>query len=359
MLMPLRVALIWFAIGTCTALGGCPFCTLMPGAPTLHQLLVDYERIVLAKPLAHGDDEPRKGTRFEPLAVLKGAAVEGTITIDRSLKLSPSRTYILLSRSSDLADAKAKVVSRKARRFLEGAAALPARSPSNDAAVQRLRFFAGYLGHRDRLVSATVAREFAEVAFPAVQQAGAHFDLEELIDRIEGSGWSRAHQGLVYLLVALTKKETADRKLATWLADADRRDQVGFDGLIGAYLFVQGAAGIPTVMSHRPAADAPVARRRWFALALTRAMDFHGRTANRLPKDEVLTSLHALLDDVETTIPAIETMTRLEDWESAELVSEVLARWGADRKSIQRAARAYADARRRPRDTKPSEPRNG
>jgi hypothetical protein len=320
----------------------CAFCSSTPSIPSVQRLLKASVHALLG--------QTASPTEVEVTAVLRsggGYNLGDRIAVGEDRQLEQDAVWLVLL------DAEAKPprlvkLTPVAAEFAQGYASLaPAPEGDRQAEAARLAFFLGHIGDRDRLVASSVSNAFAEAPYEVVKALLPHLDAAQIEEWLESA--MPEHRGILHLLLAIEGSPRAHAALRRLLEDPGSHARQGFDGLIGAYLLLEGEPGLEIVLESRPPESSPNGARVWFASCMLRALDFHLNSESVLLHDAVFRAVHEFLDDPYTAGPAIGMLIAQKHWLSLDRVLSVREQWAAERPSIDRATRAYLDACEDPR----------
>jgi hypothetical protein len=314
----LAVVAPWLCLlarGSATA---CPFCTALE--PTLSQLRAQAGVVVLAE-AQHPADGGRATLKVHQ--VLSGesrwrAGESIELVIDR--KARPGSLLLLFGNppSSRATDApwRAVVVDETSYAYFVQAPA--ARLP----VVDRLRYFARHLEHRNPLIAQDAYLEFGHAALADVRQVVGLLPSERLRGWLADQAVPPARKGFFGLALGLATDEQARRANARFLQELIVEPQddfrAGFDGILGGYLLLAGESGLELIesryLANPRAADGDVRH------ALV-ALRFYHEYGKDIPAVRLQTAVRRLLARPEFAAAAITDLARWQAWQAPESIA--------------------------------------
>lgn len=215
------------------------------------------------------------------------------------------------------------------------AAALPMR--------ERLKFFAGYLEHRDELLAEDAYLEFGHAPYDEVARVADLLPMESLRKWIVEPRVPQSRKGFYGLALGLARND-ADRqanlavlkKLVLEPADDFR---AGFDGVLGGYLVAAGEPALALVeeriLANPRAAEGDV---RHAQTALRFCHEF-GRDA--FSSERLSRATRRLLARPEFAATAIVDLARWQDWDTLEKIAGLFGQPGYESPETTRAIVGY------------------
>jgi len=208
---------------------------------------------------------------------------------------------------------------------------------------ERLKFFAGYLEHRDELLAEDAYLEFGHAPYDEVARVAELLPMESLRTWIVDARVPQSRKGFYGLALGLARSD-ADRranlavlkKLVLEPADDFRS---GFDGVLGGYLVAAGEQALALVeeriLANPRAAEGDV---RHAQTALRFCHEF-GR--DRLSSERLSQSTRRLLARPEFAATAIVDLARWQDWDTLEKIAGLFGQPGYEPPETTRAIVGY------------------
>lgn len=338
-----RTATLLIASALAQIASACPFCT--PAQPPFSRQREVANTIVVAELEARDDKHDRLLAR----QVVKGGAASGEAfelpakTLPDDAR--PGTLWLLLMGAGDWT---AMAVDETSLGYL-------LRAPNTSVGVRdRLRYFARYLEHADPLIAADAYREFAAASYDEVRDSADVFDMEKVRGWLTSESVPDERKGFYGLVLGLaTDPATANENEAALDAVIDRHARfknseqtgddfrAGFDGVVGGYLALRGAAALDRVDAVLlNDADAAEGNLRHVVTALRFAHEF----LPRIPAERIHGSMRLLLGRPGFTAGAITDLAR---WRDAGAIAEIAALFdkpGPDQIANDRAVVGYLAA---------------
>lgn len=317
----------------------CPFCTVLK--PTLAQLRESAAVVALAEVRASRADH-RTDLRLHQ--VLRGAerlTSQETLAASLDLAARPGSLLLIFGKAEDANPLGP--LAWHAVPVNETSYAYFVRDPAlKTAHTERLRYFARFLEHADRLVAQDAYLEFGHAPFDDVARVAAILPMSRMRAWLVDPNVPQDRKGFYGLALGLAtttvqRQENAAFLLGLIVAPEDDF-RAGFDGVLGGYLLASGELGLRLLetryFTNRRAADGDVRH----ALTALRFYHEYGRevSARRLGK-----ALRPLLDRPEFAAAAITDLARWGDWDLIARVEEIYARPDYQQPAIRRAVVGY------------------
>ena len=230
-------------------LHACPFCTAV--SQTFSEEMESMDVVVLAE-LAEGlQRAPQPGSagelpksKFKVTELIKGnawAKVGQQIEVHYFGKPDKNATYLIMGTDPPhLIWSTPLSLSPGGRDYLLAVAKIP-----KDGS--RLEFFIKYLENSDEMLARDAYDEFANAPYADLIALREKIDREQLVAWIQDQDVpvSRRRLYLTMLGVAGTIADT--EMLESFMRSPDRKQKAGLDAMIGCYLTLKGAEGMPLV----------------------------------------------------------------------------------------------------------------
>ena len=236
----------------------CPFCTAL--VPTLCQL---REQAAVTALVEVEEQSPELFTRMRLHKALTGSArLRGMTSLAGKMDLAAKAGSLLLIFGSpdgepgasaekdsepSLAEFRWHAVAVNEREYGYLAKAPALKTP----AVERLRYFAGFLEHPDPLIAQDAYLEFGHASFRDVSRAADALPLARMKDWLADERVPAARKGFYGMTLGLATDPATRRENAAFLEKmilAPEDDfRAGFDGILGGYLLLRGTAGLELI----------------------------------------------------------------------------------------------------------------
>lgn len=330
---PLGPAAAILALGVAQWLGAmlpasaCPFCTAVE--PTLAQRRQQAQVTCLAEVQSRQGDG-RFELRLHQVLAGKAPVERGTsFTAQLDLMAQDGTLLLLFGTSRDSGGANPAGAELKWQGYPtnELSYAYFAKAPDlRVPSVERLRYFAGFLEHRDPQVAHDAYSEFAHASFADVAVVADVLPGESLRRWLVDEAVPPARKGFYGLALGLVKSP-AERSanaefLRTLVLKPDDDFRAGFDGILGGYLLLSGVEGLELI-ENRYLADAQ-ARDGDVRHALV-ALRFYYEFGREIPASRLQASVRQLLTRPEFAAAAITDLARWQDWQALESIADLYA----------------------------------
>jgi hypothetical protein len=339
------------AIATCWpgSLAACPFCTALE--PTLCQL---REQAAVAALAEVESQSAQLHTRLRLHKILVGAArLQGMTSLSAELDVSAQPGSLLVIFGSpaskqdppiaqvaeqELADLRWHAVAVNEQEYGYLAKAPLLKTPT----VDRLRYFARFLEHRDPLIAQDAYLEFGHASFRDVTRAADALPLGRMKDWLDAEQIPAARKGFYGMALGLAPEARDRRENAAFLEKmivAPEDDfRAGFDGILGGYLLLRGTAGLELIesryLANPAAADGDV---RHAIIALR----FYQEFGRDIPIQRLSAALGQVLARPEFAATAITDLARWNDWSSLARISRLYDEPAYSDPAIRRAIVGY------------------
>jgi len=177
--------------------------------------------------------------------------------------------------------------------------------------IGQLRFFQDYLESDDPMLAQDAYDEFARAPYKTVATLKQYLDHDQLVEWVKDTTIppSRRRLYLVMLGVCGDSKDVAT--LETMIRDDDTQMRNALDSIIGCYLTLKGADGLPLIEElFLKNSDANYKD----TYSAVMALRFHGQETDVIPRERLLVSMRYLLDHPDLADQVINDLTRWEDW---------------------------------------------
>ncbi|WP_233200327.1 hypothetical protein [Blastopirellula marina] len=292
------------------SLSACPFCAAV--SQTFAQEIESMDTAVIAKLV----DVPEATTagagveaKFEIVQILKGKEhLKETKTID-SLYYGEGRKgrlfLILGTEPENMMWSTPTLLTDRGVTYLNELIKLPA------TGNERYVFFQDYLEDQDEMLARDAYDEFANAPYSVLHDLKPEMKHDQLVAWIENLDIAANRRRLYFTMLGVCGSEKDLPMLEKMLTSDDSRSKQGLDALIGCYLTLSGADGLPLIekqfLANKEAEYADT-------YAAIMALRFHGTETDVIPKDKLLNSLHLMLDRPALADLVIADFARWEDW---------------------------------------------
>jgi hypothetical protein len=330
--MALAIALLAIGAGTSASrvVWACPFCSAVAQTFTEEMDSMDVAVIgkltrapepvkdiaaaeqlpraeFLIQDVLKGGEHVKVGQKIE--AIYLGNAKPGTLFL--LMAVDPPR----LNWSTPLS------LTPRSREYLLKIAAMPrdyAASPEKHA--QRLAFFWNYLEDPEDMLARDAYDEFARASYAAVKLLKPMLDRERILRWIRNPQTPTSHRRLYFTLLGVCGTPEDALFLEELLQSGDPKQKGGLDALIGCYLTLRGAQGLPLIeelfLKNEQADYSDT-------YAAIMALRFHGTDGGVIDKERILQSFRLMLDRPKLADLVIPDLARWEDWKSMDRLVEL------------------------------------
>lgn len=308
---------------TSTALA-CPFCTAV--SQTLRQEMAGMDAVVIAE--ATADSQRDAETGEVPLRVeqvLKGKDLIKPGTVVRAVyygNVEPGRRFMLSGvEPAQLMWSSPLPVDERAERYLVKLTELP------EDDVERLRFFQQYLQDDSTMLARDAYDEFAIAPYEVVRKLKDDMDHDQLVAWIQDPEMPPDRRRLYLTMLGVCGGEADVPMLESMLRSTQKSARSGLDALIACYLSLAGRDGLPLVdelflaNSKAPYAD---------TYGAIMAVRFHGTEGDVIPRSDLVTSLHHVLERPDLADLVIPDLARWGDWSQIDRLVELFTAAEAD-----------------------------
>jgi len=297
---------------TAAAVQACPFCSAV--SMTLGEELKSSDAVVLAtlvdRPAAA---DPAGGapvkSKFKILKVLKG---EKLLAGKRQIELlyfgtqETGATFLLFGVDpKELAWGTPTALSQRGVEYLEKVAQL------GDAAAERLVFFQEYFEDADPLLSSDAFNEFAKAPFTDVVLLKDHMHRDKLIAWINDDKVPASRRRLYLTMLGMCGTSADVPMIEAMIKTDDRQARTALDAMIGCYLNLKGADGLPLIEDLFLKNDKSEYVDTYSAIVALRIL---GQETNIIPKDRLVAALRHMLDRPQLADLVIPDLARWQDW---------------------------------------------
>lgn len=217
-----------------------------------------------------------------------------------------------------------------------------------EPAAERLRWFARWLEHPDRVIAEDAFAEFGQASFAAVREAADALPAARLRAWVADPGVSQQRRGFYGLALGLVaaaedREREACRQALFGVIDRPADDfRAGYDGILAGVLVADGEAGLEALRRRgvlEPSAR-PVEKRQMLAV-LRFAWE---SLAEEIPRDCLAEATARLLESPVTAAEAAIDLARYRWWDAVDDVAALWDSLGDEDPLVRRAVAGYLSA---------------
>lgn len=309
----LSLALAALCALTATQAGACPFCSTV--SQTFTEEIRSMDIVVIAElvalPVKAGDEDKQEvpKAKFKVRQVIKGKALAEVGQIVETVffgEAKPGATFLVMGVDPPkIAWSTPLPLSERAIKYVPRLLELPADGPT------RLVFFQQYLEDADEMLARDAYDEFAKAPYADVQSLKAKMDHDKLVAWIQDVDVPASRRRLYLTMLGVCGNSSDVAMLESLLRSDDRKKKAGLDAMIGCYLTLKGADGMPLVEElFLKNAQAEYAD----TYAAIMALRFHGSETDVIPRERILQGLRHMLARPQLADLVIPDLARWEDW---------------------------------------------
>jgi hypothetical protein len=196
-------------------------------------------------------------------------------------------------------------LTERGKDYLKKIMKLPAKGP------ERLAFFQEHLEDSDPLISRDAYDEFATTPYADLKELKNRMKREMFIERLNDPKTDASHRRLYLTMLGVCGSKDDLSFLEGMLKSDEREMKMGLDALIGCYLTLKGADGLPLVEELYIKNDKAEFTDQYQAIM---ALRFHAEEGGVIGKDKVARSLRHMLDRPKYADLVVADLARWEDW---------------------------------------------
>jgi hypothetical protein len=296
------------------AVRACPFCSAV--SMTLGEELKSSDAVVLATLINRpASSDPAGGapvkSKFKIVKVLKGdKLLKGKQQIELLYfgTQEPGATFLLFGVDpKELAWGTPTALSQQGVKYLEKVAQL------GDAPAERLVFFQEYFEDADPLLSSDAFNEFAKAPFADVVLLKDSMHRDKLIAWIKDDKVPASRRRLYLTMLGMCGTTADVPMIEAMIKSEDRQARTALDAMIGCYLNLKGADGLPLVEDLFLKNDKSEYVDTYSAIVALRVL---GQETNLIPKQRLVAALRHMLDRPQLADLVIPDLARWQDWGS-------------------------------------------
>ncbi len=311
--MRIFIAILLAAVATAAA-SACPFCSAV--SQTLSEEINTGDAAVIARLIGPSPKstnpekfEDQRLAVFQITEVLKGGKLLGStqrIEVSYFGDREPGTQFLLIGADPrELAWGQANPLTDRGVKYVSQLVKLPATGP------ERLAFFVDYLEDEDPLLTGDSYDEFAKASYADVGGVKTKLNRERLIGWIKDRETPTNRRRLYFTLLSVCGQPSDLPALEAMIRDEDRQMRTALDALIGCYLTLKGADGLPMV-EDLFLKNAKAEYTDTYAAIM--ALRFHGQETNVIPRPRLAAALRTMLARPQLADLVIPDLARWQDW---------------------------------------------
>lgn len=316
----------------------CPFCA----APslTLSEQASVADALVLVEWAAgkKGDKEKPGSTTYEIVQVAKGPGKMGErLTLDRYRPGKEGDLFMILGsaveKSGKLEWGSPFEVTETSFNYVKQA------PPPESPVTKRLEYFVKFLEFSDPTISNDAFAEFANAQYKDVVAIRENLPRDKLRQWISAKDTPATRVGLYGMMLGLCGDETDAKRLEDKFLEKSEDFRLGIDGVMGGYLLLKGADGLPAVEQSKLLDKTVPFSETFAAMQALRFMWQYGD--GRISPERLQAAMRLLLDRPELADLVIADLSRWRDWTVQAKLRELYGTEGYNIPSIKRAIVRY------------------
>ncbi len=288
----------------------CPFCAAV--SQTFSQEIDSMDAAVIAKlveaPEITADGAGVEAT-FEIVQILKGKEHLGDQKTIKSLYYGEGREgrqfLILGTEPESMMWSTPTLLTDRGVKYINNVIKLP------ETGNERYVFFQEHLEDKDEMLARDAYDEFANAPYSALHDLKPQMKHDQLVTWLKDPDIAANRRRLYFTMLGVCGTDADLPMLEKMLSSEERTDKSGLDAMIGCYLTLAGADGLPLIeklyLANKEAEYADT-------YAAIMALRFHGTETDVIEKDRLLKSLHLMLDRPSLADLVIADFARWEDW---------------------------------------------
>lgn len=178
-------------------------------------------------------------------------------------------------------------------------------------AVKRLVYFQKYLEHKEEALARDAYDEFAKTPYDVIRALKSNMNHDQLVTWVSDENIPASRRRLYLTLLGICGTQDDLPMLETLLKSGERRKKAGLDALIGCYLTLRGAEGMPLIedlfIKNKKSEYADT-------YAAIMALRFHGTESDVIPRKRILEAMRYMLERPQLADLVIPDLARWEDW---------------------------------------------
>lgn len=178
-------------------------------------------------------------------------------------------------------------------------------------AVKRLVYFQKYLEHKEEALARDAYDEFAKTPYDVIRALKSNMNHDQLVTWVSDENIPASRRRLYLTLLGICGTQDDLPMLETLLKSGERRKKAGLDALIGCYLTLRGAEGMPLIedlfIKNKKSEYADT-------YAAIMALRFHGTESDVISRKRILVAMRYMLERPQLADLVIPDLARWEDW---------------------------------------------
>ncbi len=307
----------------------CPFCAAV--SQTFSQEMETMDVVVIAKltklppmadPSTPSDFADTSKAQFTVSETLKGEKLVDAKQPIETLYFgegSQGKEFLIMAvretpESTKLQWTTPLLLSDRAKEYIHKLPSLPKEG------AERLAFFQEFLEDKDESLARDAYDEFANASYDSVKQLKPKMKHDQLVAWIQNQDIPASRRRLYLTMLGVCGGKEDLPMLEAMLRDSDRKAKAGLDAMIGCYLTLTGAEGVPLIEELYLANPKAEYADTYSAIM---AMRFHGTEGGVIPKERVVEAVRHMLSRPQLADLVIPDLARWEDWESMDQLVEL------------------------------------
>ena len=180
-----------------------------------------------------------------------------------------------------------------------------------DTALARLTFFQKYFEDSDPLLSSDAFNEFSKAPYGDIVALKDRMQREKLLAWIKDPNVPTSRRRLYLIMLGVCAQPEDVSLLERMIKNDDRQSRTALDAMIGCYLNLRGADGLPLVEELFLKNDKADYVDTYAAIQALRIM---GQETNVVPKEKLVAALRHMLNRPELADLVIPDLARWQDW---------------------------------------------
>ena len=324
----LALSLLAAPISQTTAVA-CPFCAAV--SQTFTEEINSMDAVVIAKLVAppsstSSDSDDVAKAKFEIQEVVKGGSHLSKMKLIETIYFGEAKVgqqfLIMGVDPPKLMWSTPLQLSARGKTYVSKLLSVPA------TGAERLEFFQDYLEDNDEMLARDAYDEFAKAPYAEIKAVKDKLKYENLVGWIKSSDVPASRRRLYLTLLGVCGTSKDLTMLEEMMKSTDRKQKAGLDALIGCYLTLKGAEGMPLVedlfLKNKSAEYADT-------YAAIMALRFHATDGGVIEKQRVIKGLRHMLSRPQLADLVIPDLARWEDWSVMDKLVDLFIK--ADEKS--------------------------
>jgi hypothetical protein len=176
---------------------------------------------------------------------------------------------------------------------------------------ERLEFFQNHLEDKDPLISRDAYDEFATTPYAELKKLKSKMKHDDFVRRLADPKTDISHRRLYLTMLGVCGSKSDLPFLEKMLKDEDRAMKAGLDALVGCYLTLKGADGLPLVEELFIKNEKAEFTDQYQAIM---ALRFHAEEGGVIEKDQIAGVLRHMLNRPKYADLVVPDLARWEDW---------------------------------------------